>query len=206
MTRRMLALVSIAALILGWWLLNQWSEQLSLRAQALRTETAHIARQQARLTTQDWSGQLATAQAAQAAWRGALYTGASTAHIRAEVAADMHKILAASTLRAASFKVVERADQASASLPVGTTASTAFSLTEGKPVGTEEIAIVFGGSFTAEAVANLMMLLESGSKAMKVESLVVKGPRFDMTVLFLAAQPAGAAPNALNAPNLNATQ
>lgn len=193
MTRRMLALLGVAALILSWWLLDQWSEQLHLRAQALRTETAHIARQQARLATQDWSGQLASAQAAQAAWRSTLYTGASTAHIRADVASDMHKLLTASTLRGASFKVVERADQAVASQPFGTTASSAaFSLSEGKPLGTEEIAVVFSGAFTSEAVATLVMLLESGSKALKVESLVVKGPRFDMTVLFLAAQNGGA--------------
>jgi type II secretory pathway pseudopilin PulG len=204
MTRRMLALVGVAALILGWWLLDQWSEQLGLRAQALRTETAHTARQQARLATQDWSGQLAVAQAVQAAWRSTLYVGASTAHIRADVASDMHKILTASTLRAASFKVVERTDQAVASQPFGTTSSSAaFSLSEGKPLGTEEIAVVFSGSFTSEAVANLMMLLESGSKAMKVESLVVKGPRFDMTVLFLAAQTESAS---VLAPAMNLTK
>lgn len=195
MTRRMLALLGVAALIVGWWLLDQWSEQLSLRAQALRTETAHTARQQARLATQDWSGQLAAAQDAQAAWRTTLYVGPSTAHIRANVASDMHKILTASTLKGASFKVVERTDQATVSQPSGatTTSSAAFSLSEGKPLGTEEIAVVFSGAFTSEAVANLMMLLESGSKAMKVESLVVKGPRFDATVLFLAAQTGNAA-------------
>lgn len=204
MTRRMLALLGVAALILGWWLLDQWSEQLSLRAQALRTETAHTARQQARLATQDWSGQLAAAQDARAAWRTTMYVGPSTAHIRANVASDMHKILTASTLKGASFKVVERTDQATASQPSGaTTSSAAFSLSEGKPLGTEEIAVVFNGAFTSEAVANLMMLLESGSKAMKVESLVVKGPRFDTTVLFLAAQTGNAA---VLAPAINLTK
>lgn len=192
MNKRLMALLAVVGLILGWWMLDRWAAQLASQSLSLRTDTAQIAKQQARLSQQDWFTQRERAIAAKAAWEGRLYVGASNAHIRAEVASDMQKVLAASNMRAATFKVVERGEQSVGIAPQPASAAPARSQSAAKPKGTEEIAVVFGGAFVTDAVVNLMMLLESGGKAMKIESLLAKGARFEMTVLFLAKTSASA--------------
>jgi hypothetical protein len=170
MTSRMQWMLGLVGLMIAWLMLDQWQLELGSQAKQLLAQRKDAAAVEKQLVSSDWFERYDKAVKVRAQWRSLVYDGASLAQIRVAVASDMQKILQNSKLRGASYKIVERGESAEAKAPAGT----------------QEVAVVFNAAFSSDAVPALLMLLQAHPKAMRLESLVVKGTRFEMTAVFLA--------------------
>ncbi len=170
MTRRLQWMLGIVGLMVAWLLVDQWQAELGSQAKKLLAQNKDAAVVEEQLVANDWFERHEKAVKVRTQWQSLLYDGTSLAQVRVAVASDMKKILQNSKLPGATYKMVERGESADAKAPSGT----------------QEIAVVFTAAFSSDGVPLLLMLLQAHPKAMKLESLVVKGNRFEMTAVFLA--------------------